>query len=190
MPRVEIFNREQVVDQMIRVFHNNGYNGTSMQDLVDATDLNRSSLYNSFGNKLSIFLECLKIYQQKTNRQTSTLLLKSNTALEAIESIFRIDPNTDCSNNGCLISNCTSEMANKEVNINSFLKSNRDHMISFIADIVTQGQQEGSINKNQTPNAYALYLFSALQGYRSTGILLKDEKQLNSIIDIILDHLK
>ena len=65
MPRVEIFNREQVVDQMIRVFHNNGYNGTSMQDLVDATDLNRSSLYNSFGNKLNLYLECLNLYQEK-----------------------------------------------------------------------------------------------------------------------------
>ena len=65
MPRVEIFNREQVLDKMIAVFHNKGYNATSMQDLVDTSQLNRSSLNNSFGNKLAIFLECLKAYQQK-----------------------------------------------------------------------------------------------------------------------------
>lgn len=190
MPRVEIFNRELVLDQMVNVFHNKGYNATSMQDLVDATGLNRSSLYNSFGNKLSIFLESLRVYQHKANRKTSSLLLKSNNAIEAIVSIFKMDTNTDGKNNGCLISNCTSEMANQEVTINSFLKANRDNMVAFLEDIVEQGQQEGIINKNNTSKAYALYLFSALQGYRSTEILLKDKQKLNSIIDIILSNLK
>ena len=193
MPRVEIFNREQVLDQMVEVFHHKGYNGTSMQDLVDASKLNRSSLYNSFGNKLAIFLECLKAYQQKTNRQTSSLLLKSSNALEAIEFIFKMNSETiakDKQHKGCLISNCTSEMANQDVRINSFLKSNQNDMIGFLGDIISDGQQEGIINKNKSPRAYALYLFSALQGFRSTGILLDDEQQLNSIVDIVLSNLK
>ena len=190
MPRVEIFNREDVLNKMIAVFHNKGYNATSMQDLVDASQLNRSSLYNSFGNKLAIFLECLKTYQQKATRQTSSVLLKSNNALEAIKAIFKLETSDKKERNGCMITNCTSEMANQDVSVYSFLKSNKNNMITFLEDIIAQGQDEGIINTRQSSQAYALFVFSALQGYRSTGILLKDEQQLDSIIEIVLDSLK
>ena len=63
-------------------------------------------------------------------------------------------------------------------------------MITFLEDIIAQAQDEGIINTKQSSQAYALYVFSALQGYRSTGILLKDEQQLDSIIEIVLDSLK
>lgn len=190
MPRVEIFNREQVLEKMIAVFHNKGYNATSMQDLVDASQLNRSSLYNSFGNKLAIFLECLKAYQQKATRQTSSLLLKSDNALDALKAMFKMETSDKTKSNGCMISNCISEMANQDVSIYSFLKSNKNNMITFLEDIIAQGQDEGIINTRQSSQAYALFVFSALQGYRSTGIILKDKQQLDSIIEIVLDSLK
>ena len=56
MPKTEIFNRVDVLDKAAKIFSNKGFNGTSMQDLVDTTGLNRSSIYNSFGSKLDLSL--------------------------------------------------------------------------------------------------------------------------------------
>jgi len=90
MPKVETFNRDVVLKQATEVFHDKGFNATSMQDLVDATGLNRSSIYNSFENKLNLYLECLKLYEDKYNRETSKRLLESSSGLEAIQLIFEL----------------------------------------------------------------------------------------------------
>ena len=50
MPKLETFDKVQVIDKAMYLFHAKGYHLTSMQDLVDATGLNRSSIYNSFGS--------------------------------------------------------------------------------------------------------------------------------------------
>ena len=193
MPRVEVFNRELVLDQMMDVFHNNGYNGTSMQDLVDATQLNRSSIYNSFGNKLAIFMECLRVYQEQHKRLTSRILLEATNSLEAIEGIFDLYVSiiaNDKDKKGCMLSNCSSEMANQEEQIIRFLESHQNNMMSFFMDLVDKGQQNGVINKQQSSSDYALYLLSSLQGLRSTGILSNNKKELSRIAKIMLDTLK
>ena len=63
MPRTEDFNREEVLGKAKGHLWLKGFNGTSMQDLVDVTGLNRSSIYNSFGSKMELYLQSLKKYQ-------------------------------------------------------------------------------------------------------------------------------
>ena len=75
MPKVETFNKEQVLNNVIRLFHEKGYNATSMQDLVDATGLNRSSIYNSFGSKKELFQESLKTYRAIAHKSIQKLCL-------------------------------------------------------------------------------------------------------------------
>jgi len=192
MPKIETFNRDIVLKQATEVFHDKGYNATSMQDLVDATGLNRSSIYNSFKNKLSLYLECLKLYESKYNRKTTQKLLDSKNGLEAIQLIFElylneITKSTD--ERGCMIVNCKSEMANQEDSVTNFLNANQYKTLTLLEDLVSKGQEDGTINTKLRPDEYALYLYSSLQGFRMTGILVSDKKQLLSIINTVLQTL-
>jgi TetR/AcrR family transcriptional repressor of nem operon len=192
MPKVETFNRDEVLNQATKVFHDKGFNATSMQDLVDATGLNRSSIYNSFNNKVNLFIECLRLYEDNFNRNTAERLLNSRNGLDAIRQIFKLSLNEIVVNKdtkGCLIVNCKSEMANHEESITSFLNSNQKKTLSLLEDLVSQGQQDKTINYNQSSKEYALYLYAALQGFRMTGILISDKKQLESIIRSVLQIL-
>jgi len=192
VPKEVIFNKDLVLEQAINVFHIKGYNATSMQDLVDATGLNRSSIYNSFGNKQNLFLECLKIYQNKYHQKTASTLLKAKNSFEAIKSIFNLyllEIVCDKDRKGCLITNCKSEMANQDVTINGFLNSNQEQTLQLFENLVLEGQNEGLINTKQSAKSYSLYLFSSIQGFRMTGILVNDKKQLQSIIDTTLQIL-
>ena len=184
MPKTEIFNRDEVLNNACSIFHLKGYNATSMQDLVDATGLNRSSIYNSFGNKLNLYLECLKLYQEKYVRATSKVLLKTNSPLEAISSIldFYIGEITNDKNmQGCMIANCKSEMANQDKTIQNFLNQNQTSTLVLFEDLIKEGQQLNLFNSKQSAKTYALFLFSTLQGLRMTGILLNKKKDLQSI---------
>lgn len=189
MPKVETFDRNLVLQKATEVFHKKGYNGTSMQDLVDATALNRSSIYNSFGSKLSMFLEVLSYYQSIYSHSFSQGLAQSYNATEAIQTIFDLHLNEIVNDNdrkGCLVVNCKSEMVNQEPSIKSFMEKNQDRMIAMLEDIVTKGQMEKVFNQEQTANQYALFLFSSIQGLRMTGILNKNKEDLNNLTDTIL----
>ncbi|MDO5980550.1 TetR/AcrR family transcriptional regulator [Flavivirga spongiicola] len=192
MPKVETFDKELVLKKATDVFHEKGFNATSMQDLVEATALNRSSIYNSFGSKLDLFLECLKSYQDFYTIKISETLHKGQNALHAIELLFEFYLNeiiSDKEDKGCLITNCTSEMANQETSIINFLSSNQSSFIELLEALVSKGQKESTINLNRTPNEYALYLFSSIQGFRTTGILISNKKDLQTIVKTIIQTL-
>jgi len=141
MPKVETFDRDLVINQATDVFHSKGFNATSMQDLVDATGLNRSSIYNSFENKHTLFLECLNAYQNKYKSKISETLLKANSPIEAIEYIFNLYLN-DSDNRGCFIVNCKSEMANQDKPITNFLAKNQNDFLKLLEEIIIKGQLE------------------------------------------------
>lgn len=187
MPKVETFNREDVLISVIKLFHEKGYNATSMQDLVDATGLNRSSIYNSFGSKKELYQESLKTYRAIAHKHIQRVLIHSNTPKDSIRKIFATSPETR--NNGCLLSNCTTEMANQDKEIRNFLINNLEHMQGVFEELVAKGQSDGSINKLKSAKVYALYLFTSLQGLRTTGVLLNEPKDIESVVETILSIL-
>ena len=63
MPKVKQFDEAEVLKKAKAVFTEKGYNGTSMDDLVQATGLSRSSIYDTFGDKHGLFLKTLDQYR-------------------------------------------------------------------------------------------------------------------------------
>ena len=49
------FDEHLVVLQVAELFAKQGFNGTSLDDLVAATGLKRGSIYKAFGSKLKLF---------------------------------------------------------------------------------------------------------------------------------------
>jgi TetR/AcrR family transcriptional repressor of nem operon len=186
MPKTETFDKELVIKQVTKVFHDKSYSLTSMQDLVDATGLNRSSIYNTFGSKLDLYMLCLKDYQKISINNINEIISSSNCYINTLERIFNLNAHNE---NGCLINSCVTEMANQENTINSFLKSNDEGMIQLFKDIVEKGQELGSINKNKTAYEYAIYLVSSLKGFNLSTVLMNKSKDKQSIINTILSVL-
>lgn len=60
MARPREFQEAQVIDHATALFARLGFNGTSIDDLLAATNLKRGSLYKAFGSKRNLFELCLK----------------------------------------------------------------------------------------------------------------------------------
>ena len=65
MGRKKLFSRESVLDKSIPVFWAKGYADTSLQDLEQATGVNKSGLYSEFKDKEDLFLSSLAHYQMR-----------------------------------------------------------------------------------------------------------------------------
>ena len=192
MPRTEVFNREHVLNQAKEVFWQKGYNGTSMQDLVDATGLNRSSLYNSFGCKKELYEETLKRYEKETASIFQKVLLHANGPKEALKKIFEVflpEILGDTKGKGCYLMNCKTELGNQDSDLREWLLKGQEQSLQLFKDLIEEGQRLGEINSEDTPENYAHYLLSAFQGYRMMGVLLKDKNKLSAIIDTVFKAL-
>ena len=62
MARPKEFDRTQALDKAMHLFWQQGYEATSMQDLCNHMGINRGSLYDTYGNKHSLFLEGIQRY--------------------------------------------------------------------------------------------------------------------------------
>jgi AcrR family transcriptional regulator len=62
MGRRRNFSREDVLTKAIPVFWKHGFADTKVEDLEEATGVNKSGLYSEFSSKEEIFVECLKHY--------------------------------------------------------------------------------------------------------------------------------
>jgi TetR/AcrR family transcriptional repressor of nem operon len=188
MPKVETFNRDEILGKVVTLFHEKGYNATSMQDLVDITGLNRSSIYNSFGSKKELYRESLTTYKKRANKYVQKVLIHSSEPLDTIRKIFDTTPEDQV--NGCFMGNCTTEMANQDHEIKGFLQNNLHAMQDLFEELVAMGQDKGSINQNKSAKEYAAFLFTALQGLRVTGILLNEKSEFESIVNTTLSILE
>ncbi len=65
MPGMRQFDESQVLDAMMRVFWQKGFEATTIDDLVQATGLKRGSLYHAFGDKAGMFCRTLELYRQE-----------------------------------------------------------------------------------------------------------------------------
>ncbi|AZQ43085.1 TetR/AcrR family transcriptional regulator [Nonlabens ponticola] len=190
MPRVETFNREQVLEAAMQTFWAHGYQATSMQQLVDATGLNRSSLYNSFGDKMDLYKASLKHYMNGTQQQFTAAIEQAAHPLEAIRNIFYMFlPEIQTDSRGCMSMSCKSEL-NADVSIKAFLENTQEQSLLMFEKLVRDGQESGVINKDKSSREYAWHVFNAFQGYRMTGILVKDINVLKGIIDLNLSVLE
>jgi len=113
MARPIEFNRDKALDRALLLFWAKGYQATSLQDLLSALGISRSSLYAAFGDKRALFLECLDLFAQRTQH----VLLKAGQelpALDALQFFFErhlTGPARGKASLGCLLVSTVLEMA-------------------------------------------------------------------------------
>jgi len=106
MARTKQFDERQALVSAMLVFWEKGYDSTSIQDLEQAMGLNRTSIYNAFGNKRAIFDRVMSCYKESV---MSALFAKLDGAPDIKEGIRRmlngaLDIHFDEDNpGGCLV---------------------------------------------------------------------------------------
>ncbi len=183
MARTATFNKQEMLEKVMHLFWEKGYNGTSLQDLVNTTGLNRSSLYNTYGNKMKLYRMALDNYMQHSSGQLNASLKIEASGYTLIQNLFfSFLPEIMTDSRGCMNVNCRTEMSS-DADLKTWLIDSQAQFLKLFENLVQKGQSDGSINQHQNAVDYAWHLLNTLHGFRITGILEKDEKTLKSIIN-------
>ena len=87
MPRPKAFHPDAALDRAMDLFWRKGFEASSLSALLEAMDISRQSLYNTFGNKRELFLTVLDRYAQIKAMQRM-VLQRPNAGLADIQLYF------------------------------------------------------------------------------------------------------
>jgi len=192
MPKTKQFDESEVLAKARQVFCKRGYNGTSMDDLVQATGLSRSSIYDTFGDKHGLFLKSLDQYRNEQQCTMEQQTAKTDSPKKKIRAIFDYiikDILADKDGNGCLLVNVSLELKSIDNEVATIFSANMDEMEQLLASLIKEGQAKGEIPKKFTPKALARHLYNSLMGLRVTGTNKPDGDMLREIVKLTLSIL-
>lgn len=190
MPRTKAFNEMNVLRKAMITFWKQGYEKTSVQDLVDSMGIHRRSIYDTFGDKQGLFLKVLDQYEIDLEHMIQQQLQPSMSATEKIETLFVISlaPQED-KPNGCLIVNTATELALLDAEVAAKTQAMFYKSEQFIYQILkTDQEQNSSLNNRNLPDL-ASYIHNAWIGLRVLSKTTSNQAKLHAIIQLTLSVL-
>lgn len=167
MPWEKSFDVSAVLDRAMQEFWRRGYEATSMQDLVNATGVNRASLYATYGDKQELFAAALRHYDKDVRSSTLSRLAETHAPDEAIANLFDMfigQTGTDGGNWGCFIVNTSLELAAHEPKIAETVNKAHDEIEAFFRSMIEKGQGLGTLNKDLDVQSSARQMLAVLLG--------------------------
>ena len=173
MPRQQ-FDKQAALENSVAIFWRQGFHGTSMQDIFDATKLKPGSIYHAFDNKEGLFKECLRFYTTVGHAHTAETLNAASTVGIGICQILKRMIQESANENYCscfLIKSqleITENQAELDECITRYLKKTEQHYLKYLAREYDQ----------QTAKTYATSLMLHIFGIRVYGYQKQNPKAL------------
>lgn len=174
------FNPDTALNAAVEVFWRQGYEATSMTDLLQAMDLSKSSLYQTFGSKQHLFEQCLARYTDQLVARRARELAEAESGRKFIENtlneIAGSAQNAD-GMKGCLIANSANEFGQRDSALADPIANSLQRLSGVFTDGMTRAQSEGDIPIDVDAQALATYLLGSLYGL---SILIKGGADLST----------
>ena len=129
MGRPKNFNREGVLDRAIPVFWKQGFANTTVQDLEQATGVNKSGLYTEFKDKEDLFLASLERYAQTRGAE---ILTSEPLGWDNIQRFLRLGFGCDDDQRGCFAVNSMRELAGLPTEAQEIISSSQQKLTRLL----------------------------------------------------------
>ncbi len=180
------FDEGQVLDVVMDVFWRQGYEGTSLSDLLAATGLHKGSLYQAFGDKHSLFIRSLRRYINNLRNEMGGILLGADTAFDGIRNAMRKVVDMSCGedcNPGCMALNTLVENGPHDAEIMAVLEDAYATRMRMITQSVAACQQEGSLRTDWPAERIAAMIETLEAGMAVTLKGPTEKEQAYALVD-------
>ena len=191
MARSKEFDEEVVLKKAMELFWEQGYEKTSISDLVEHMGIHRKSLYDTFVDKHTLYLRAIDCYRAYTTDKLKYEVLQAKTASKAIKNIFEytIEASADHPE-GCLFVNAATETALQDLEVDQRTQEAFTQTEDLFTQLIHKGQQESEFTCDLDASALAEILHSTLLGIRVLARTSTPKEKLHQIADHILAILK
>ena len=152
MARPREFEIDVALDKAMDAFWSKGYEATSMADLMKAMGLNKGSIYTTFGDKRSLFIDALQRYTDSTFAHFKDIFEKAETPYAGMEA-FLTDSMVEYATGGperkgCFAVNTLVELAPHDDDVKAVLKRQTERIEKLVAEQIAKGQENGEFRND------------------------------------------
>jgi len=190
MPRTKEFDYTEKLEIARSLFWEKGYHATSMHDIVSRMQLNRSSIYDTYGNKHDLFLKCLSNYAKLKEDQYLKASQVKEKAIDALEYMIRdVVRQTILDNRSCLIVKTIFEVAATDEEVRLFIIKNGTTLQSILQKHIDQALREGDIKSKSKSTSIARYILSSFSGFWSHYTVTQNKQEVDEMVDFLIEQL-
>jgi TetR/AcrR family transcriptional repressor of nem operon len=192
MARHKEFDRDEALHKAMEVFWSRGYEATSVGDLVNHMGINRQSLYDTFGDKHTLYQQALDRYREVEGRKMFELLERPGPVKRALRQLFQSVVERSLGGGerrGCFVGNATSELAGRCRETEEKACDSMAVAEEALYRALLRGKREGEINAGRDLRAVARFLYSSLQGLQLMSKATRDRKTLEDVVRVTLSVL-
>lgn len=168
MARPLEFDRDEALEAALKLFWSQGYTATSLQQLLSAMNLSRSSFYASFIDKRALFVEVLELFHTRTLAllQTDWERDKSLRAIPRFfeKTLLKAPPRR--SGRGCMMVNTILELADVDLELSQLAADRLSAMEACFETIFAHAMAAGEYSRERSPRELAETVMLINQGLR------------------------
>lgn len=190
--RPKTFDQTRALEAAMIQFWESGFEGSSMQNLVDRMGISRQSLYDTYGNKRELFEAALKKYRNEVIEPKLEAL--SDVSVSATELIRRhlesIRDGSDRMPIGCLVVRTATEISVEDSEIGRMLEDCVKQARNAIQRVIERGQKSGEFDTGRSARDLASMVIASGMGLHVMRRLPKQGRDIRPSVDSILAGLK
>ena len=165
--RPKTFDEEAALEKAMLLFWTNGYIATSISDLTKALGITAPSLYCSFGDKASLFNQCIDYYLTHEACPIQPIMKQAKTAKVAFE-LFLYDSAKRLTQpdkpSGCMLITATMGGANQIQEVQHNVQEKRISHKNQLIERLQQGIEDGDVAADAPIEAISDFYLTVLNG--------------------------
>lgn len=190
MARIKEYDENEVLGKAMELFWKQGYEKTSMQDLVRHMGIHRRSMYDTFGDKHTLFIKALERYAEIVEANIETQVKPLYSTKQAIRRLFEMAiQQNEQQSIGCLTVNTAVELSLHDEEVAEKVAASFDKTENLLYELLLRGQKTGEISNRHDMKSISHFFHNSLVGLRVLTKTTDDKQKLESIIDTTLSVL-
>lgn len=183
MARPKEFDKEKALRKAVLLFSQQGFAATSTDELMRTMDIGRQSMYDTFGDKRTLFLKALEMYVTQSVQSINAELEKPGPALAAVRNalVTFAERNDLSSADGCMGLNAISEFGQRDAEVTRIIRNAARTQRQALMRVLDRAKKDGEVNTGENLNSMADFLESTLAGIRMAAKAGKSRKALRDI---------
>jgi len=187
------FDENGAREVAMQLFWAKGYEATSLSNLLAAMGISKSSFYQTFESKHTLFEQCLNQYRDIIVSTMSKGLANAPTSMAFIRHALvdiANDTNDPLGRRGCLIMNTASEFSQRDSSIARCVEAGIQATRDIFLQAVNAAQADGEISSNTRAEILADYIVTVVSGLKNQVKAGASRKQIMNIAELSVSTLQ
>jgi AcrR family transcriptional regulator len=166
--RPSTFDRPAGLRQAMRLFWENGYEGTSFEDLISKMSISASTFYNSFGSKERLYREATECFMDDARKWIQGALSKEGATTQEAFVLLLESAATEFTREdlprGCMVSLSGTHQAPDLMPIRDMMAEYRAASEVYLAERIRKGISDGDMPSTVDVDALAAFINAIVRG--------------------------